>query len=153
MAFYFGLLHGFTKINSYYGKRNSPTEGASTFHKGIDIASPENTPLVAVTNGYISFTGFLGGGGFTITLTDNDISNGTIKYSYCHTTSNFIVKENDIIQKVQIIGYVGPKYVYNVPGNTYKDSNGLPTNGATTGPHLHFGIRINRWICRPTWLF
>lgn len=28
-------------------------------------------------------------------------------------------------------------------GNTYKDENGEPTNGATTGPHLHLGIRIN----------
>ena len=28
-------------------------------------------------------------------------------------------------------------------GNTYKDENGEPTNGATTGPHLHFGIRLD----------
>lgn len=28
-------------------------------------------------------------------------------------------------------------------GNQYKDENGNPTNGATTGPHLHLGIRIN----------
>lgn len=28
-------------------------------------------------------------------------------------------------------------------GNQYKDENGNPTNGATTGPHLHFGLRID----------
>jgi len=28
-------------------------------------------------------------------------------------------------------------------GNQYKDENGNPTNGATTGPHLHFGVRID----------
>lgn len=28
-------------------------------------------------------------------------------------------------------------------GNIYKDKDGNPTNGATTGPHLHLGIRIN----------
>ncbi len=40
-------------------------------------------------------------------------------------------------------GNVGPKYVYGVVGNQYKDSSGKPTNGATTGPHLHLGIRKN----------
>lgn len=43
----------------------------------------------------------------------------------------------------QVIGKVGPKYVYGVPGNKYSDSSGKPTNGATTGPHLHFGIRVD----------
>lgn len=38
---------------------------------------------------------------------------------------------------------VGPKNVYGVPGNQYKDAEGNPTNGATTGPHLHIGIRID----------
>lgn len=28
-------------------------------------------------------------------------------------------------------------------GNNYSDSSGKPTNGATTGPHLHFGIRVD----------
>lgn len=46
------------------------------------------------------------------------------------------------------IADVGPKNVYNVKNNPYKDSNGNPTNGATTGCHLHLtikkgGIRIN----------
>ena len=36
---------------------------------------------------------------------------------------------------------VGPKNVYGVYNNPYKDSNGNPTNGATTGPHLHFTIK------------
>ena len=42
-----------------------------------------------------------------------------------------------------MIGHVGPKYVYGVPGNQYSDSTGKPTNGATTGCHLHLGIRID----------
>lgn len=129
-------------INSYYGKRNAPTSGASSYHKGIDIGAPEGSYFIAVTDGIISFLGFLGGGGYTITLTDSN--NPEIKYSYCHCNPNFIVELNQIIQKGQIIGYVGSKYVYNVPGNIYKDKNGLQTNGATTGPHLHFGIRISR---------
>lgn len=34
-------------------------------------------------------------------------------------------------------------------GNQYHDENGLPTNGATTGPHLHFGIRIDNKYKNP----
>ena len=66
---------GITQINSYFGKRQAPTNGASTFHKGIDIGAPEGYEFVAVTDGIITFVGFLGGGGFTITLTDNNTAN------------------------------------------------------------------------------
>ena len=60
---------GYTRINSYFGKRNAPTKGSSTFHKGIDIGAPEGASFIAVADGEITFTNFLGGGGFTITLT------------------------------------------------------------------------------------
>ena len=70
MAYLYGLLLGVNQINSYFGKRISPTAGASSFHKGIDIGAPEGFEFVAVTDGEISYAGFLGGGGFTITLTD-----------------------------------------------------------------------------------
>ena len=134
----------YTHINSYFGKRPAPVKGTPSFHYGIDIGAPEGSQFVAVTNGTISFVGFLGGGGYTITLTDENELNGEIKYSYCHCDPDFLVSIGDYILKGQIIGNVGPKYVYGVPGNIYSDSNGNPTNGATTGPHLHFGIRINR---------
>lgn len=88
--------------------------GASTFHKGIDIGAPEGFEFVAVTDGIITYVGFLGGGGYTITLTDNNTENGEIKYSYCHCNPNFIVSCGDKIAKGQIIGKVGPKYVENV---------------------------------------
>ena len=100
-----------TKINSYFGKRKAPTGGASTFHKGIAIGAPEGFEFVAVTDGVISFVGFLGGGGFTITLTDSDFSNGEVKYSYCHCNPNFFVTVGESVVKGQIIGVVGPKYV------------------------------------------
>lgn len=48
------------KINSFYGKRNAPTAGASYFHKGLDIGAPEGSEFIAVTDGTISFLGFLG---------------------------------------------------------------------------------------------
>ena len=96
--------------------------GASTFHKGVDIGAPEGFEFVAVTNGTITFVGFLGGGGFTITLTDLNTENGKIKYSYCHCNPNFIVYLGEEVKKGQIIGKVGPKYVSGVTGNKYTDS-------------------------------
>lgn len=38
-------------------------------------------------------------------------------------------------------------------GNQYKDANGNPTNGATTGPHLHLGVRLNEEYINPLTLF
>lgn len=140
---------GYYRINSYYGKRVAPTTGAATYHTGIDIGAPQNSEFIAVTNGTVTFVGFLGGGGYTITLTDEKSDNGEIKYSYCHCDPNFIVKKGDYVYKGQVIGYVGPKYVYGVLGNQYSDENGIPTNGATTGPHLHFGMRINNEYVNP----
>lgn len=103
-------IHGYTRISSYFGKRTAPTTGASTYHKGIDIPAPEGTSLIASCDGEITFTGFLGGGGYTITLTTSN----NLKISYCHVSPNYIVSEGDEISQGQVIGTVGPKYVYGV---------------------------------------
>ena len=131
-------IPGYTRISSYFGKRISPTSGASSSHSGIDIPAPVGSKLIGIADGQITFTQFLGAGGYTITLSFDNY-----KVSYCHCDPNFIVKVGDFIKQGQVIGFVGPKNVYGVPGNLYKDENGNPTNGATTGPHLHFGIRID----------
>ena len=131
-------LPGYTRISSYFGKRKSPTSGASSSHSGIDIPAPQGTKFIAVADGEITFRQFLGAGGYTITL-----SFSNFRVSYCHCDPNFIVKVGDQVKQGQVIGHVGPKYVYGVPGNQYHDSAGNPTNGATTGCHLHLGIRID----------
>lgn len=141
-------IPGYTRISSGFGKRVAPTSGASSYHKGLDIPAPEGTALVAIQNGKITFTGFLGGGGYTITLSFENF-----KISYCHVSPNYIVSKNQIVNRGDIIGYVGPKYVYNVPGNQYYDSSGKPTNGATTGCHLHIGVRKNEEYINPLLLF
>lgn len=141
---------GYTKINSYFGKRTSPTAGATSYHKGIDIGAPEGAYFVAVADGTITYTGFLGGGGYTITLTTQN----NLKITYCHVSPHFIVEENQSVKIGEIIGNVGPKYVDNVKENQYKDGTGRQTNGATTGPHLHLGVRTtNNEYIDPLQLF
>ena len=134
----------FKDITSGYGKRTAPTSGASTFHSGIDIGAPEGTKIIAIADGKVTKTAWAGAGGYTIT-----IESGEYSFSYCHSDPNFIVKVGDDVKKGQVIGKVGPKNVYNVPNNPYKDSNGKPTNGATTGCHCHFTVRKNGQTINP----
>lgn len=121
--------------------------GASSFHYGIDIPAPPGSKFIAIKDGEITFRQFLGAGGYTITLSFDNY-----KISYCHCDPNFIVSVGDKIKQGQVIGYVGPKYVTGVPGNPYHDGFGF-TNGATTGPHLHFGVRKDNQYQNPLDLF
>lgn len=136
---FFWPIPGYTYISSYFGKRKSPTKGASSYHSGIDIPASNNTKLYAVESGIITFASWGAGGGYTIVLKLDLYPD--ISISYCHVSPNFIVSRNQYVQKGQLIGNVGPKNVYGINNNPYKDSNGNPTNGATTGCHLHLTIK------------
>ena len=131
-----GRLHGYTKITSGFGYRKAPTGGASTYHSGIDIGAPAGSNIVAAFSGEVTFTGFKGANGYSISVV-----NGNFTALYCHVDPSFIVKVGQFVTRGQIIGKVGPKNVYGVPNNPYKDASGNPTNGATTGPHLHITIK------------
>ena len=82
----YGQLLGYTTITSPFGYRVSPTKGASTYHSGIDIAAPSGSNIVSSLSGTVSFTGFNGAGGYTIT-----VQGSTFSASYCHVSPNFIV--------------------------------------------------------------
>ena len=127
---------GYTTITSPFGYRVSPTSGASTNHSGIDIAAPTNSNIVAIFSGTVTYIGFSGAGGYTVTIKNNNYT-----VSYCHVSPIFLVYVGQYVNKGDIIATVGPKNVYGVPNNPYKDSNGTPTNGATTGPHLHLTLK------------
>ena len=101
---------GYTTITSPFGYRDLPTAGATSYHAGIDIGAPKGTKFIAICDGKITFTGFLGGGGYTITLSVNNM-----KITYCHVSPTYIVKVGDVVKKGDVIGYVGPKNVYGVP--------------------------------------
>lgn len=145
----YGQLHGFNKITSNFGPRKSPTTGSSSNHQGIDIGAPVGTNILAIQDGIVTSTKFSGAGGYTVIIKHDD----TYTSNYCHVDPNFLVYPNQKVYKGQIIAKVGPKNVYGVPNNPYKDSTGKPTNGATTGPHLHLGVRKNGKFISPLSLY
>ncbi|QNJ97302.1 peptidoglycan DD-metalloendopeptidase family protein [Constantimarinum furrinae] len=107
---------GNKNIQSFWG---ASRDGGRRSHKGVDIFAKRGTPVVAATEGRISFTGERGLGGKQVWLRDGIF--GRSLY-YAHLDS--IAAENG--QRVQIgdtLGFVG---------NT--------GNARTTAPHLHFGI-------------
>lgn len=109
-------------ITSYFGPRKAPGPGASTYHKGIDIAAKSGEPIYAVADGTISLIRHNNGGaGNHIQITHAD----GIVSEYMHQ-SKFApgLKQGSKVKKGQLIGYVG---------NT----------GTSFGAHLHLGIIEN----------
>lgn len=106
-------------ITSPYGYRQNPFGGAPDFHPGLDIAAPMGTTVTAAASGTIISAGWYGGYGNYI-LIDNG---GGMATGYGHLSQIF-VSNGQQVQKGQAIGAVG-------------------STGHSTGPHLHFEVRIN----------
>ncbi|HAR61932.1 MAG: hypothetical protein DKM50_07870 [Candidatus Margulisiibacteriota bacterium] len=106
-------------ISSPYGYRVHPIFKTTKFHSGIDIAAPMGKPIQAVDSGVVIFSGKWGGYG-KATIVDHGRGYSTV---YAHQ-SRLLVNEGQKVDKGQIIGLVG-------------------STGFSTGPHLHFEVRIN----------
>ena len=135
---YYWPTPGFNGISSYFGYRKSPTMGASSNHKGIDILANQGSGVSAIEDGVVQFASFDKNGGYMITILHND----NVKSFYMHLDSKMYVNVGDFVNKGDIIGKVGPKYI----------ENGK-LNGATTGVHLHLGISKNGKYINPLSLF
>lgn len=114
------------RITSFFGKRNAPCKGASTFHKGIDIAAPKGTNVRSIAGGVVKKVGHLRGYGNIVII---DHGNGMESY-YAHLNDFADIKEGQLINANQVIGQVG-------------------STGVSTGNHLHFEIRKNGSAINP----
>ena len=106
-------------ISSSFGEREQPTEGASTYHKGIDIAAPTGSKVIAAASGKVVISTYSPSAGNYIM-----ISHGSGTYTVYMHMSSLAVSEGDEVSQGETIGAVG-------------------STGYSTGPHLHFGIRKN----------
>lgn len=135
---YYWPTPGFNGISSYFGYRNKPTKGASTYHKGIDILANQGSGVSAIDDGVVKFASWDNSGGYMIIISHAN----NVKSSYAHLDSKMYVKAGDEVKKGDIIGKVGPKYV----------ENGK-LNGATTGVHLHLGVSVKGEYIDPLSLY
>ncbi|MCD7825650.1 MAG: peptidoglycan DD-metalloendopeptidase family protein [Clostridiaceae bacterium] len=103
-------------ITSYFGYRVAPTEGASTYHKGIDISVPTGTKVLATKAGTVVTASYSASAGNYVA-----ISHGNGVYSYYMHCSALSVSSGKKVSAGQQIA---------LSGNT----------GISTGPHLHFAI-------------
>jgi len=107
------------RISSKFGYRESPFKGAKEFHSGLDISSHKGTPVKSTADGRVIYAGYNGDLGKEVTI-DHGFGIVTI---YGHL-SEVKVKPGQTVKRENIIGRVG---------NT----------GRSTGPHLHYEVRLN----------
>lgn len=107
------------RLSSGFGGRKAPKRGASTNHKGVDIAVPTGTAVMASCGGVVTRAGWLGGYGYAVYIQHP----GGRETRYGHLSKVLVSVGQQVSQGQKIA----------LSGNT----------GNSTGPHLHFEIRIN----------
>jgi len=107
------------RISSPFGWRMHPILGKQKFHSGVDLAAVRGTSVLAADGGVVISAGWQGGYGNTVII-DHGAGFTTL---YAHN-DKLLVKAKDKVVKGQIISKVG-------------------STGLSTGPHLHFEIRID----------
>ena len=107
------------RLSSGFGRRSRPTKGASTYHKGVDWATPTGTAVWASCGGTVVKAGWGSGYGYVVYINHPD--GRQTRYGHL---SKVLVSVGQTVTQGQKIA---------LSGNT----------GVSTGPHLHFEILIN----------
>jgi len=105
-------------ITGSFGERTDPFNGEGAFHSGVDISATLGQPIIAPADGVVTFADFQGGYGKAIVLDHGH----EITTRYGHLAS-FAVAVGQHVHRGDTIGYVG-------------------LSGRSTGPHLHYEVRI-----------
>ncbi|HZH34194.1 MAG TPA: M23 family metallopeptidase [Pyrinomonadaceae bacterium] len=110
------------RVTAGYGIRNNPFDefGFTEFHSGIDIGIPQGTPVLAAAKGVVTHSGWAGGYG-NVVIIEHDGSDVITRYAHL---SRCDVAVGQTVNKGSQIGLVG-------------------STGRSTGPHLHYEVRIN----------
>lgn len=106
-------------VTGSFGERIDPFNGEGAFHSGIDIGAVYGQEILAPADGVVEFADFMGGYGRAVIV---DHGHG-ITTRYGHMKS-FAVFPGQHIHRGDVVGYVGD-------------------SGRSTGPHLHYEVRIN----------
>lgn len=113
-------------ISSPFGTRVHPITGVVTTHYGVDLAAYQGNPIYATRSGVVTQATYGASGGYYVYIDHGD----GFTSIYLHMT-NYIVSAGDYVEAGQVIGYCG-------------------STGASTGPHLHFGLIYNGAYVDPT---
>jgi murein DD-endopeptidase MepM/ murein hydrolase activator NlpD len=106
-------------ITSRFGRRKSPFTGRIEFHKGLDIATRKKTPIVASAGGVVTYAGKKGYLGNVVII---DHGYGIVtRYAHLYKA---LKKKGEKVMRGDKIALVG-------------------SSGRTTGPHLHYEVRLN----------
>ncbi len=109
----------YTRVSSEFGWRLHPTLGYNKFHNGVDLASPTGTAIYAAYSGTVVAATYSSTMGNYVM-----INHGSGLYTIYMHASKLYVKKDDIVARGDTIAAVG-------------------STGRSTGPHLHFGVRLN----------
>jgi len=113
------------RLSSGYGMRTHPVLGGRRGHKGIDLAGATGTPIYATADGIVSRADWFSSYGLYVSLEHG----GSMQTRYGHM-SRLNVAAGQRVRKGEIIGYVG-------------------STGRSTGPHLHYEVRVNGEAVNP----
>lgn len=106
-------------VSSNFGTRNSPFGRSAQFHKGLDISNRMGTPIVAPAEGTVIMAGPDGAYGNSVEI---DHGGGLVtKFAHMQRAT---VKNGQWVKRGEVIGHIG-------------------MTGRTTGPHLHYEVRLN----------
>lgn len=112
-------------MSSGFGYRRDPFTGGGAMHSGIDFKGPTGAPIYAAAVGTVSHAGWKSGYGKTV-----EISHGNgLMTRYAHMSA-FRVRQGQQVSAGDVIGAIG-------------------STGRSTGPHLHFEVRVNDRAVNP----